>query len=144
MLQREQWHTYGKEDGLAGDIVYEILEDRSGYLWFVTEDGGVSRLDPSLEFMPSALRTFTKEDGLADDHVEAVIEDKEGRLWFATYAGVSVYDGELISIMHDRDGNLWLGTNGGISRYAASAFSPPSVVGLSKQEVPANLTDSTK
>src|SRR2546426_1185637 len=56
-----EWQRFNIADGLAGDNVYAILEDRAGNLWFSTLSGGVSRYDGA------SWRTFTTADGLASN-----------------------------------------------------------------------------
>ena len=135
----EEFATFTTEDGLAGDQVMSIVEDREGHLWFATE-GGASRYDGE-KFVP-----FTAQDGLATDKVRSILEDSRGDLWFGTWGGgVSRYDGEQFvtfttddglgsnavwSILEDREGHLWFGTwGGGASRYDGKEFvtrDPPS------------------
>ena len=119
------------EDGLVGDAVFSILEDREGNLWFGTREG-VSRYDGK-EFV-----NFTIEDGLGDNLIWSILEDREGNLWFGTGGGVSRYDGKKFvnftiedglggnivrSILEDREGHMWFGTyGGGVSRYDGSIF----------------------
>jgi len=132
------WESYALIDGLPDVNVLVILEDREGYLWLGTEDGGVSRYDGQ-SFM-----TFTTENGLAGNNITSIIEDREGYLWFGTGgwsvegSGVSRYDGQnfvtftaedglannnVISILEDREGRLWFGTSGGgVSRYDGQNF----------------------
>ena len=132
------WESYALIDGLPDINVLAILEDKEGYLWFGTEDGGVSRYDGQ------SFVTFTTEDGLAGNCVTSILEDREGYLWFGTGGwdieggGVSRYDGQnfvtfttedglahnnVWSILEDREGNLWFGTfGGGVSRYDGSSF----------------------
>ena len=54
--------TYGLGDGLANGVVFSIIQDRSGYIWFATQ-GGVSRFDGQ------SWDTFTTDEGLAHNWV---------------------------------------------------------------------------
>ncbi|NKB65894.1 MAG: response regulator [Candidatus Latescibacteria bacterium] len=124
--------SYDKEDGLAENIVWDLHEDRNGYLWFGTIGGGVSRFDGQ-NFV-----NLTTQQGLADDIVVEIFEDRDGYLWFGTYGGVSRWDGEKLrnwtqadglasnnvqGITQDRDGDLWFATRGaGISRFDGENF----------------------
>jgi len=132
------WESYALIDGLPDVNVLAILEDREGYLWFGTEDGGVSRYDGQ------SFTTFTKEDGLAGNGVTSILEDREGYLWFGAGgwnvegSGVSRYDGHgfvtfttedglahnnVWSILEDKEGCLWFGTSGGgVSHYDGHGF----------------------
>jgi len=152
------WESYALIDGLPDISVLAILEDREGYLWFGTEDGGVSRYDGQ------SFVTFTTEDGLAHNHVSSILEDRGGNLWFGTGgwsaegSGVNRYDGRdfvtfaiedglagnrVTSILEDRQGNLWFGTYwGGISRYEGTGFVTITTKdGLSNNRVTSILED---
>ena len=128
------WRTFDGADGLAGGIVFSILEDQQGHIWFATSGGGVSRYDGQ-KFV-----RFTKQDGLAHNNVWSMLESRDGTLWFGTREGLSRYpasgqsqfetftvkDG-LVNrgcreLFEDRDGNLWIGTDGGVSRYDGVRF----------------------
>ena len=115
--------TFSTADGLAGNNVRAIVQDRSGHLWFGTASG-VSRYDGQ------SFVNFTSRDGLASNYVEEIVEDSRGQLWFGTANGVSRYDGRdftifkptsgmwIDSILEDRQGRLWFGT----SRNGASCW----------------------
>ena len=53
-------------DGLAGMHIEDLYQDRQGFLWIATADGGVSRFD-SAHF-----DTFGLEDGLPNLTVMAI------------------------------------------------------------------------
>jgi signal transduction histidine kinase/ligand-binding sensor domain-containing protein/CheY-like chemotaxis protein len=152
------WESYALIDGLPDVNVLVIMEDREGYLWFGTEDGGVSRYDGQ-SFM-----TFTTENGLAGNNITSILEDREGYLWFGTGGwsveggGVSRYDGQnfvtftaedglannnVLCIMEDREGRLWFGTSGGgVSRYDGQNFVTFTTKdGLAHNDVRAILED---
>jgi|GEM_PF-524449 len=124
------WHSFSVRSGLPDAIVNDILQDRSGNLWFGTTCG-VSKFDGA------QLTTFTTEDGLVDNRVRALAEMRDGSLWFGTQAGVSRFDGiEFVSftvedglahdftyaIKEDRHGELWLGTKEGLSWFDGKVF----------------------
>ena len=124
--------TFTMADGLAGDQVMAIEEDRQGHLWFGTWDNGVSRYDGQ------TFTTFTMADGLVDNRVQVIKEDRQGDLWFGTRWCISRYDGQnftsftiadglvhrqVWSIEEDRQGRLWFGTRlGGVSRFDGQSF----------------------
>ena len=75
-------------DGLAGMHVEDIYQDRQGFLWIATADGGVSRFDSA------RFDTFGLKDGLPNLTVMAIAEDADGRLLFGTFGGgIAAYDG---------------------------------------------------
>jgi ligand-binding sensor domain-containing protein/serine phosphatase RsbU (regulator of sigma subunit) len=122
------WRSYTSRDGLAKGMVWSMMQDREGYIWFSTIGGGVSRFDGQL------FTTFTAEDGLAGNDVGAVLQDRDGRIWAISVEGVSRLDKEgrwsdptpangridnnLRAATIDREGRLWIGiSNLGTSCY---------------------------
>lgn len=115
--------------------VYCYLKDKSGNLWFGTDQKGVCRFDG---------KTFTyfTEYGLNGGAVRAIFQDKKGDLWFGNNGfGLFRYDGKKLinfteenglgnpdfvnktntsnnkanlarvwAINEDKEGNLWIGT----------------------------------
>jgi ligand-binding sensor domain-containing protein len=65
---------------LAGNVVFTIIKDKKGNLWFGTHDGGVSRLNQDGSFTK-----YTAREGLASDHVSSILADKNGNIWFGTW-----------------------------------------------------------
>ena len=74
-------NQYTVFDGLAGMHVEDIYQDRQGFLWIATADGGVSRFDSA------RFDTFGLKDGLPNLTVMAIAEDADGRLLFGTFGG---------------------------------------------------------
>lgn len=120
------------EQGLSQSIVEGILQDRSGFMWFVTEDG-LNRFD-GYNFT-----VFKHEAGnpnsLGHNELKALYEDRDGVLWVATdRGGLSCVDpaegafstfqhdpsnpltlsaDRVLSLYQDRSQVLWIGTYGG-------------------------------
>ena len=88
--------TFTTEDGLQGNWVSSIMEDRQGTLWFgaAQPSTSVSRYDGT---------RFTAEEGLVDSGVLSILEDRQGHLWFTTQTGVSRYDGERVTTFTYRE-----------------------------------------
>ncbi|MBI4645529.1 MAG: hypothetical protein HY738_02775 [Bacteroidia bacterium] len=120
--------NFTTSQGLANNIVYSIIEDKTGNIWFGTDGGGVSRFDGG------SFINFTISLGFPNKFVKCIIEDNTGNIWFGTYgSGAICYNGKSFtnyttsqglanyivhSIMEDKAGNLWFGTRGGgVSRY---------------------------
>jgi len=74
--QRLSWHNYTTEQGLSGNVVYDMVEDSHGYLWFVT-DQGICHFN-GYEFIQPV-------DTSAMRGSEAFVPttDKTGKIWFA-------------------------------------------------------------
>mgnify|MGYP002384210258 CR=1 FL=1 len=88
--QEYSYHQYTTKDGLAAETVYEIMQDRQGFLWIGTE-AGLSRFDGR------NFRNFSTADGLPSDEVLACYEDANGRLWIVCFSKYLCYykDGKL-------------------------------------------------
>ena len=72
-----EYIKYGTREGLPSSEAYEIIQDKSGNMWFST-DAGVSRFN-GYEF-----ENFSTNDGLTDNTVFHMYEDFKGRIWFLT------------------------------------------------------------
>ena len=109
---------------LVDDQVYSMVQDREGYLWFVT-GGGVSRYDPRIE-TPSTESILSTSASLGTDSVGGLGTDSTGQSAFRSF---TVEDGlvhnQVFSLIEDqegyREGRIWFGAKGGVSRYDASA-----------------------
>lgn len=78
----QRWTNLSRDDGLAGDIVFAVTDDRQGNLWFGT-DQGLSRYDGE------SWQSFRRGDGLPGDAVYALATTAEGDVWAGTRGGVA-------------------------------------------------------
>ncbi|RDB42432.1 regulator [Halomonas sp. DQ26W] len=76
------WYNYTSADGLAGDLVYSILQAEDGAYWFGT-NRGVSRFDGE------TWQTLDTGDGLLASHVYALAQTPDGDIWAASRRGVT-------------------------------------------------------
>lgn len=65
-------------DGLAGSTVYDMCQDKDGFMWFATENG-LSRFDGS------GFKNYTVQDGLPDNEVLKLFADSRGRIWIGSF-----------------------------------------------------------
>ena len=77
----QNFSSFGKLQGLKNDVIYCLLEDKDGNLWFGTNGGGVSKYDGK------SFTHFTEKEGLSSNFVPSILEDKSGNLWFGTWGG---------------------------------------------------------
>jgi Predicted periplasmic ligand-binding sensor domain len=75
---------YDVKDGLAGSTVYDLCQDKDGFLWFAT-DAGVCRFDGS------QFRRFTTADDLPEIEVVRLFADSKGRVWMAPFKNSLCY-----------------------------------------------------
>lgn len=115
--------------------VTSIIEDKSGKLWFGT-DNGVYCYDGKVftRFLDDP--TVINSNGLTLLLVQCMLEDKHGNIWFTTkIEGVCLYDGKSIinykpddelwfrGLLEDKNGNIWAGTRyKGVYRYDGKTF----------------------
>lgn len=126
-LQGGEVRRFTTADGLGGNEVRALLEDREGTLWVATYGGLSRRIGESFE-------TLTTRDGLRSDLVRCLSLDTDGALWIGTYGGgiARLHRGEITSwdtrdglytdvayaITEDDSGDFWVSSNRGVYRVA--------------------------
>lgn len=79
--------SFTKKEGLSGDMVTRMTEDKKGNLWFGGD--GLCRYDGK------SFTCFTTKDGLINPAVWAILEDTSGNLWVGTReTGLYLFDGK--------------------------------------------------
>ncbi len=126
----KMWSSIGQADGLAGGIIYSIVQDHDQFLWIGTDEG-LSRYDGEY------LLNYSSEDGLPGRHVYALALGEDGTLWVGTDGGVSHFDGhaftsytqldglpgnQVYALALDRNQGVWIGTGEGLSRFDGQNF----------------------
>ncbi len=120
------------DEGLSQSIVEQIVQDRQGFMWFVTEDG-LNRFDG---YTFTVYRNVSGDaSSLSHNELKSIFEDGSGTLWVGAFeGGLNRFDpitekvtrfrhdssdsGSLAAdtvrcITEDRSGRLWIGTQGG-------------------------------
>ena len=125
--------------------VYDMLQAKSGNIWFVTIDG-------LYIYDGKAFTLFTINEAAngfltSNDKVERILEDKAGNIWMGSRTNNGVYRYDGISITHfeleeftlqfgtkqvthswawpqmqDKNGNIWFSNWGGAYRYDGKSF----------------------
>jgi diguanylate cyclase (GGDEF)-like protein len=123
------------EEELSQSSVTCILQDRSGFMWFGTQDG-LNRYDG---YSFKVFRHDPRDDAtISDNYIWCMYEDRSGMLWIGTNGGLNRYDPEtdcftrfqhaasdpeslgdndVRAVFIDRSGRFWVGTNGGLNRF---------------------------
>jgi signal transduction histidine kinase/DNA-binding response OmpR family regulator/ligand-binding sensor domain-containing protein len=88
--QNSYWHSITIADGLSQGMIYDLVQDQQGFLWFATKDG-LNRYD-GYNF-----KVFTQdpynEFSISGNTCTALLCDKKGRLWIGTEKdGLNLYD----------------------------------------------------
>jgi ligand-binding sensor domain-containing protein/two-component sensor histidine kinase len=76
--QENNFIHYDVKDGLAGSTVYDLCQDKDGFIWFATE-AGISRFDGT------NFKNFTTSDGLPETEILKLFADSKGRIWMAPF-----------------------------------------------------------
>lgn len=85
------FRTLDVRNGLSQNTVFQILQDRMGFMWFSTREG-LNRYD-GLSF-----RVYKKENSaLGRNFITALYEDGQGNIWVGTDDGLYIYNPELDS-----------------------------------------------
>lgn len=82
--QQYNYLQYTVTDGLPSNTVYDVKQDKDGFIWVAT-DAGLSRFDGR------TFQTFTVEDGLPANDVLYLMPDMIGRVWVITLSNSICY-----------------------------------------------------
>lgn len=113
----------GVEQGLSQSMVYSIIQDQTGFLWFGTQDG-LNRFD-GINFKIYKVDNNNPKS-IGSNAIFSLNEDINGNIWVGTNNGIYIYNpffetfsefkienkGELIygivrDIKSDADNNVW-------------------------------------
>ncbi len=130
--------SYTTREGLPGNAVGLLAEDRQGNLWGSTEGAGIFRI------ADSGFKVYSQDDGLASARIAAVFESLRGDICVVSSAepghmlNLSVKDGDRFERVHYQrpaadftpgwgwnqfglqahDGEWWLPSGNGLLRFA--------------------------
>lgn len=84
--QTPPYYHYTSSDGLASSTVFDILQDKDGYLWFGTLNG-LSRFDGK------HFKNFSSADGLNSNVITSLLEENDGKIIIGNYEnGINVLE----------------------------------------------------
>jgi PAS domain S-box-containing protein len=128
-IQGNNVDHFGNSDGLSGDAVTRLFQDREGNIWIATSSG----ID---NFHEVRVATFSTRQGLSADQVNAVLASRDGTVWIGNYGLDVLRSGKINSIqpqnglpgravtslLEDRAGRLWVGVDKELSVYERGKF----------------------
>jgi signal transduction histidine kinase/ligand-binding sensor domain-containing protein len=149
-LHRGRIDVFGSADGLTGEDIQSLFEDREGNIWVGTREG----LDRFREY---AVSTISSRQGLSTSSVYAVLAARDGSVWLGTPDGlnrwkdgqVTVYrkgngssptgraqqhtaggevsdsglaDNDVGSLLQDDRGRIWIATTRGLASFEDGRF----------------------
>ena len=114
------------EDGLSNSYVNCLLQDKTGFIWFGTDDG-LNRFDG---YEIKIYRNNPEDKfSISENTIWALFEDRTGKIWIGTKTGgLNKYDPQTDKFVHwnldstsseeinitcvfeDRKGTIWIGT----------------------------------
>src|SRR5271166_4072291 len=121
---------YDHTNGLSGDSVYALFEDREGIVWAGTTSGVDSFRDPPVV-------TFSQVEGLGKDLPAGILASRDGTIWVANAGSLDhIVNGNVSSIrarkglpgeqvtrlLEDRAGNLWVGVDDSLYLFKNGRF----------------------
>lgn len=131
----QQFERITEDNGLSGNAVYEVLQDKKGFLWFLSGNG-LNRYDgynfKIYSYDPADSNSF--KGGL----FYSLVQDKNGVLWFNNETkGIysfnpvtekffhyrqdpknknSLLDDQTTGLVADQKGNIWIATQSGLDK----------------------------
>ena len=115
--------VFTKADGLSGEIICSLFEDREGNVWVGTT-GGLDR------FRELPVATLSVKQGLSSDATQSVLAATDGSIWVATHDGLTSWkngrttilrkanglpDDAIQSLFQDDRGRIWAFTGHGLA-----------------------------
>lgn len=96
------YETISIAEGLSQGMVFDILQDKQGFIWVATKNG-------LNQYNGYEFRVFTNDPynshSLSSNTIIKLFEDSKGRIWVGTEnAGVNIYDkksGKFYRIVHN-------------------------------------------
>jgi diguanylate cyclase (GGDEF)-like protein/PAS domain S-box-containing protein len=122
-------------DGLSQNNVFDITQDKEGFIWIATEDG-LNRYDG--KHFVHYRKDLADPNSIANNFIRKVFVDNAGVLWVGTEKGLSKYnvlldnfenfyhqegnneslqDDMIWDIYQDKDNNIWVSTTNGIHKF---------------------------
>jgi ligand-binding sensor domain-containing protein len=128
-IQGNKVDHFRGSDGLSGDAVSGLFQDREGNIWIATSRG----ID---NFHDLRVASFSTRQGLSADQVNSVLASRDGTVWIGNYSLDVLRSGkitsiqprnglpgrEMTSLLEDRAGRLWVGTDEELSVYEQGKF----------------------
>ncbi len=75
-----------------------IMEDKTGNIWFASQDNGLFCYDGK------TIKNISAKKGLGNNYAGGIIQDETGNFWFTMDGGICKYDGKTFTEITPKDG----------------------------------------
>ena len=114
---------FTRSDGLSGDVILSVFEDREGNIW-TASTGGLDR------FRELPVSTVSVKQGLSSDATQSVLAASDGSIWVGAHEGLTRWengqatvfrkasgmpDDAPESLFQDDRGRIWVSTRHGLA-----------------------------
>ncbi|MBW8331144.1 MAG: response regulator [Prolixibacteraceae bacterium] len=134
--ERVKFYHYTTKDGLSSNSVRCLYQDKKGFIWIGTDDGGLNRFD-GISFT-KFINQEENPQSVSNNQIFAITEDHQGFLWIATGEGLNRFDtktavfkrfyhdnenpkslstNKITALFVDSENTLWVGTSMGLHKY---------------------------
>jgi signal transduction histidine kinase/ligand-binding sensor domain-containing protein len=122
--------VFRRADGLSGDVILSLFEDREGNIW-AASTGGLDR------FRELPVSTVSVKQGLASDATQSVLAAADGSVWVGSHEGLTRWkngqptvfgqanglpDDAPESLFQDDRGRIWVSTRRGLAYFKEGRF----------------------
>ncbi|MEM9679080.1 MAG: two-component regulator propeller domain-containing protein, partial [Bacteroidota bacterium] len=152
------------EDGLSNNVVFDIHQDKEGYIWIATNNG-LNRYDGYS--ITSYFHSPKDSTSISSNVIRSIIEDKQGQLWIGTknglnrfnrktqsfekpvhHNGFSLSNKEVMSMHLDYSGKIWMKASSDIVVFnpetldAASVYNSKNMLSVTLENLTIWLSSS--
>lgn len=99
VAQRNLIRNYTVVDGLPSNLIYNIIQDKEGYIWIAT-DNGLSRFDGQI------FTSYNTSNGLPDNDILGIFTDENNRIWLNCFNKNLCYIHNDVIFTRANDSNL--------------------------------------
>jgi ligand-binding sensor domain-containing protein/signal transduction histidine kinase len=116
--------AYTTSQGIAGNYINLITEDRKGNIWIGTDGEGISVISDS------GIVSYSEQHGLPNNFIHSIYIDSADVVWIGTFGGglarwkngrftslstqQGLYNDALLNVLEDNLGNMWFTSNKGV------------------------------
>ena len=148
-LHNGRTDVFSRADGLSGDVILSIMEDREGDVW-VASTGGLDR------FRELPVSTVSAKQGLSSDAAHSVLAAADGSIWIGAHDRLTRWQNGKATIFgkanglpddvtgalyQDGHGRIWVSTPHGLAYFDDDRFVARN--GVSGEEVHYMAGDKT-